>query len=107
MLRFTQDQFVVLACLADYDFTAYEILSFASEIGYEIALETLFPTLNELVNYGLIQQRKSYGTITIEPMPIYLQTFELTTYGAELLKEEMNRVDLLIKRIRKQVRQLQ
>jgi hypothetical protein len=56
MLRFTQTQFVVLACLADYDFSPYDILSFADDLGYDIPLDDLFPTIQELVDWGLVQE---------------------------------------------------
>jgi hypothetical protein len=42
MLRLTQDEFIILACLADYNLTAYEILGFAKDLTYMIPLENLY-----------------------------------------------------------------
>jgi hypothetical protein len=112
MLRLTQDEFIILACLADYNLTAYEILGFAKDLTYMIPLENLFPTIEHLIEIGLIKEHVGYipSFGTTNPLlvtPIHMQKFELTQNGTDIVIEEMRAVDLLVKRVRKEVRKLQ
>jgi DNA-binding PadR family transcriptional regulator len=86
--RFSDPAFAILTCLADGPKHGYAMIAESRALGLELGLGTLYGALNRLERLGLIEAL---------PAEDRRRPYRLTAAGSALYKEELARLDRVVR----------